>query len=155
MPIKVLHYIKAASVVLLLIAFAFPLSRCSSDSNNSPANSDDKNIQLDQNKSTYTYEYAWSDFDPRDVSSWLILIVFFWPIPVVIYEIVSRKVYRRIWILLIQVLLAAGSIYMIYLRTFLNELWYGGYLSYIALSIFLASSVIEIIFTIRKKKIIN
>ncbi len=153
MPIKVLHYIKAASVVILLIAFTFPLSRCSSDSNSSSADSDGKNTQSDQNKSTYTYQYAWSDFNSKDASSWLILIVFFWPIPFIIYEIASKNVYRCIWIPLIQVLLSAGSIYMIYLRTFLDELWYGGYLSYIALSIFLLISIIEMIFTVRKKSL--
>ncbi len=140
MHMNIFHIAKIAAIILLLMAFALPLSRCSSDS--------DSNSSVESSKN-YTYEYAWSDFNYMDISSWLILIVFFWPIPFVILEIVSKKEYCGILILSIEIILALGSIYMIYLRTFLDELWYGGYLSYASLAIILIVTAIELIRSIR------
>lgn len=133
-----------AATVLLLVALVLPLSRCSGQhSGNSAGQASEP--------SAYTYHYAWSDFDPLSLGSWLIMLVFAWPLALLLYERIARRPSTSAWLRGAQVLLSAGSIYLIYLRTFLDELWYGGYLAYTALSACLLASLVECVLSVRMK----
>jgi hypothetical protein len=141
--LRVLRLARRGATVLLLVALVFPLSRCSGQRNGNTADPG-------QGSSAYTYSYAWSDFDPLSPGSWLILAVFAWPVALVLFEVISRRP-ASIWLPALQALLFAGSLYVLYLRTFLYELWYGGYIAYAALSVCLLASVGELVLAVRMK----
>ncbi len=126
---KVSRIIKYISIALLLIALFLPLSRCAT---------------RDGSDSTYRYYYAWTHFRAGDIGSWLLILLFLWPLMFLLAELLSRRENKTLWLPLVRSLLAAGSIYYLYLNTFLFELWYGGYLAYLTLSLYLLVSIIEL-----------
>jgi hypothetical protein len=141
--LRVLRLVRQGATVLLLAALVLPLSRCSEQRNGDSADHG-------EGSSAYTYYYAWSDFDPLSPGSWLILAIFAWPVALVLFEVVSRRP-ASIWLPAVQVLLFAGSLYVLYVRTFLYELWYGGYMAYAALSVCLLASLGELVLAVRMR----
>jgi hypothetical protein len=135
--LRILRLVRQGATVLLLVALVLPLARCSGQASGEPADPE-------QGPRAYTYYYAWSDFDPLSPGSWLVLAIFAWPAALVLYEVISRRP-GSIWLRAAQVLLFAGSIYVLHIRTFLYELWYGGYIAYIALSACLLASLAELV----------
>jgi hypothetical protein len=140
---RMLRLVRRGATLLLLVALVLPLSRCSGQRSGEPADPG-------QGPSAYTYYYAWSDFDPLSPGSWLILAIFAWPVGLVLYEVISRRP-ASIWLAAVQVLLFAGSLYVLYIRTFLYELWYGGYIAYAALSVCLFASLGELVLAVRMR----
>ena len=138
-----LRLIRQGATVLLLLALMLPLARCSEQRNGQPADPG-------QGQSAYTYYYAWSDFDPLSPGSWLILAIFAWPVALMLYQVIIRRP-APIWLAASQILLFAGSLYVLYVRTVLYELWYGGYLAYTALSASLLASLGELVMAVRMR----
>ena len=136
--------IKAAAFLLLLIGFVLPLSRCSTqgDSGAEPGG--------------YEYYYAWSDFHADSLFSWLTILAFFWPLPFIYHANIPKAREPKIWMRAAEIVLSGGSMYMIYSSTILRELWFGGYLSYTALGLYLGVSLVELVAAargrIRKKR---
>jgi hypothetical protein len=126
---KASRIIKYACIGLLLIALFLPLSRCATRADSGP---------------TYRYYYAWSHFRVGDIGSWLLILLFLWPLGFLLAELLSRRENKTFWLPLARTLLAAGSIFYLYLNTFLFELWYGGYLAYLALGLYLPASIVEL-----------
>jgi hypothetical protein len=141
--LRVLRLARQGATVLLLVAFVLPLARCSGQRNGESADPG-------QGSPAYTYYYAWSDFDPLSPGSWLVLAIFAWPAALVLYEVISRRP-GSIWLRAAQALLFAGSIYILYIRTFLYELWYGGYLAYAGLLVCLLASFAELVVIVRMR----
>lgn len=129
--------------MLLLVALVLPLARCSGQRHGESA-------EPAQGSSGYTYYYAWSDFDPLSPGSWLMLAIFAWPVALVLYQAISRRP-ASVWLPSAQVCLSAGSLYVLYIRTFLYELWYGGYVAYAGLSVCLLTSLGELVLAVRTR----
>jgi hypothetical protein len=132
--VTALRWIRRAAAALLLVALFLPLSRCS--------HGRDDGADPDAPRQ-YTYSYAWTDFDASSAGSWLIFLAFLWPIPFVAREVAPGR-QTPPWLAAAQLVLAAGAVCLIYYRTFLDELWVGGYLGYIALGCYSASLLVEI-----------
>jgi hypothetical protein len=77
--------------------------------------------------------------------------VFLWPLPFLACEILARSRAVPLWVSAIQIPLGAGSITLVYYRTFLHELWIGGYLAYIGLGASLLALATEIVLGILRK----
>jgi len=143
--LRILRLARQGATVLLLVALVLPLARCSGQ-HSRPGESADSG----QGPPAYTYYYAWSDFDPLSPGSWLVVMIFVWPVALVLYEVISRRP-ASIWLRTTQVLLFTGSLYVLYIRTFLYELWYGGYIAYAALSACLLASIAELVLIVRSR----
>jgi hypothetical protein len=141
--LRALSLVRQGATVLLLVALVLPLARCSGQRNGERADPG-------QGPSAYTYYYAWSDFDPLSPGSWLMLAIFAWPVALVVYQVITRRS-TAVWLPAMQVLLFAGSLYVLYVRTFLYELWYGGYIAYTALSVCLLTSLGELVLAVRTR----
>jgi TRAP-type uncharacterized transport system fused permease subunit len=143
MIISVCRIVKIAAFLLLLIAFVLPLSRCSTENLFNRAN------QSTLNEPSYRYNYAWSRFDVELIGTWLIIIAFIWPIPFLLYSNLSKNRQPKVWMLVVEIILAASSICMVYFYTFYEQLWYGGYIAYFSFGLYLIVCIIELIFMLR------
>ena len=132
--VTALRWIRRGAAVLLLVALFLPLSRCS--------HSRDDAVDPGAPRQ-YTYSYAWTDFDASSAGSWLIFLAFLWPVAFVARELAPAR-QTPAWLAAVQLALAAGAALLIYYRTFLDELWVGGYLAYIALGCYSAALIVEI-----------
>lgn len=127
---------------ILLVALFLPLSRCSEQP---PEQEPDA-------PTTYRYYYAWTDFRAAEIGSWLIFLAFLWPLPFLVVEARERARVARTWSSAVQLPLGAGAIALIYYRTFLDQLWVGGYLAYIALGAYSLALTAELIVAIVVKR---
>lgn len=139
-----LVWTKRASALLLFAALFFPLSRCQDASTvrydvNAPPSQQPEPPQGGEVK--YVYHYAWSDFDAADPSDYLALLVFLWPIPVLLTELIARRRWLLLALLWLQPLLCLGAGYVLFARTILEQLWTGGYMAFAALAAYLAASL--------------
>lgn len=138
-----LIWTKRLSALLLLLALFFPLSRCQDASTvhydvNAPP---DRQPPPAPGQVKYNYHYAWSDFDADEPGDYLALLVFLWPIPVLLIELFARKRWLYLTLLWLQPFLCLGAGYFLYLRTFLEQLWTGGYMAFVALAAYLFASL--------------
>ena len=133
-----LRVIRRLAALVLLAALFLPLSRCSKQDGGAADQASPVPSQ------TYRYFYAWTDFQAGSVGSWLIFLAFLWPIPFLAHEWTRRDRPAPMWLSAAQLPLAAGAITLVYSRTFLNQLWVGGYLAYIALGSYAAVLIAEI-----------
>lgn len=138
-----LIWTKRLSALLLLLALFFPLSRCQDSSTvrydvNAPA---DQQPPPPPGEVKYNYHYAWSSFDANEPGDYLALLVFLWPIPVLLLELFARRRWLLLTLLWLQPLLCLGAGYVLYMRTFLEQLWTGGYMAFAALAAYLFASL--------------
>ena len=139
------HWIKLAASMLLVVAFVLPLSRCAETPPPKGAGTPQAAQQRADSPKTYRYYYAWTDIESSQPWGWLFLLVFFWPLAFFGYEHFGRSAGAKRALLWVQPALALGSGYWLYLRTFLRELWFGGYIAYIALALILLASVVQLV----------
>ena len=155
---KACRLVRRLSAALLLVALFLPLSRCSEQpTGNTPggdaeAGSATPSAGPSETPTTYRYYYAWTDFRVSEISSWLLFLAFLWPLPFLAHEALARGKAARIWVSAAQLPLEAGAITLIYYRTFLHQLWVGGYLAYIALGAYSLSLAAEIVLGIIMKR---
>ena len=163
---KTCRLVRRLSALMLLAALFLPLSRCSDQTGvgTPEAGAADAagpvqaqvqapvQAQAPGSAASYTYYYAWTDFDASEPWSWLIFVVFLWPLPFLAREILARGRAVPLWVSAIQIPLGAGSITLVYYRTFLNELWIGGYLAYIGLGAYSLALAAEIVLGIIMKR---
>jgi drug/metabolite transporter (DMT)-like permease len=123
---------RLAAAALLLIAFLFPLARCSQQDPRAPR----------VEPPVYKYYYAWTDFDAGSFWSWALLLAFFWPVPVLLLEHFHRKEKPPGPAFpLLQPLLALLAGYAVFRETVVKELWIGGYLAYAGLGVYFLASL--------------
>jgi len=157
--VKTCRLVRRLSALILLAALFLPLSRCSDQTGvGTPeagaadaAGPVQAPVQAPGSAASYTYYYAWTDFDASEPWSWLIFVVFLWPLPFLAHELLARGRAVPPWLSAIQLPLGAGSITLVYYRTFLHELWIGGYLAYIGLGAFSLALAVEIILGILRQ----
>jgi hypothetical protein len=149
---KICLMIRRIAAILLLVALFLPLSRCSEQRSAEQTDVVQAGAENAAASQTYRYYYAWTDFDVLSPASWLVFVAFLWPLPFLACEIAAKKREARIWWSAAQLLLAGGAITLIYYRTFLNELWVGGYLAYFSLGGYSLALVAEIAAGIARKK---
>lgn len=128
--------IKRAAAVLLFVAIFFPLSRCGR-----PASAPAGAQPQAQAPTEYTYSYAWSRFETDNIGSYLAILCFLWPIPILLYEAFGKNRTARVVLLWLQPLLCLGAAWMIYLRTMLEQPWTGAWLAWSALTAYFLASV--------------
>ncbi len=124
--------VRLIAAALLLVAFLFPLARCSQQDPRGPR----------VESPTYKYYYAWTDFDARSFWCWAILLVFFWPVPILLYEHLRGRGSPGPLVLALQPLLALLAGYTVFHETVVKELWIGGYLAYSALGLYFVASLV-------------
>ena len=153
-----LTWVKRVSALLLFVALFFPLSRCQDASTvhydvNAPA---DQQPQTPPSEMKYDYHYAWSNFDAAEPGDYVALLVFLWPIPVLLLELFARRRWLVLTLLWLQPVLCLGAGYVLYMRTFLEQLWTGGYMAFAALAAYLFASLYaltrELILARRRRK---
>jgi hypothetical protein len=150
---KACRLIRRLSAALLLVALFLPLSRCSEQPpGDTPGGGVAAGGAAPSAPTTYRYYYAWTDFKVSEISSWLLFLAFLWPLPFLAHEALARGKAARIWVSAVQLPLGAGAITLIYYRTFLHQLWVGGYLAYIALGAYSLSLAAEIVLGIIMKR---
>jgi hypothetical protein len=151
---KAFQAIRRLAALVLLVALFLPLSRCSDSSSAakpSPRVDAAETAEAAQPGQppaparAYRYFYAWTDFKVDSAGSWLIFLVFLWPLPFLAFEWTRRGGPVPLWVQAVQLPLAAGAGAILYYRTFLDELWVGGYLGYAALGCFAAAVLAEIV----------
>jgi len=150
---KACQAIRRLAALALLVALFLPLSRCSDSSSAakpSPRVEAPETAEAAQPGQppaparAYKYFYAWTNFKAGSAGSWLIFLVFLWPLPFLAFEWTRRGGPLPLWVPAVQLPLAVGAATLLYYRTFLDELWVGGYLAYIALGSFAAALLAEI-----------
>jgi hypothetical protein len=164
---KACRLVRRLSAALLLVALFLPLSRCSEQpTGNTPggdaeaggdaaAGAAAPNAGPSERPTTptaYRYYYAWTSFSAAEPWSWLIFVAFLWPLPFLAHEALARGKAARVWVSAAQLPLGAGAITLIYYRTFLHQLWVGGYLAYIALGAYLLALSAEVVLVIITKR---
>ena len=163
--VKTCRLVRRLSALILLAALFLPLSRCSEQTGGGtpeagaadaagPAQTQEQaqtQAQAPKIAASYKYYYAWTDFDASEPWSWLIFVVFLWPLPFLAHELLTRGRAVPPWVSAIQLPLGAGSITLMYYRTFLHELWIGGYLAYIGLGAYLLALAAEIVLGILRQ----
>ena len=154
--VKACRMVRRLSALILLVALFLPLSRCSEQTGGSaplPAGAADAAgpAQTPGSAASYKYYYAWTNFDASEPWSWLIFVVFLWPLPFLAWEVLAKGRPVLLWVSAIQIPLGAGSITLVYYRTFLHELWIGGYLAYIGLGAYVLALAAEIVLGLLRK----
>jgi len=145
------QWIKLVASILLVMAFLLPLSRCAQEA---PLKGDGAfraaPPAADQPKA-YRYYYSWTDLDSTQPWGWFFLLVFFWPAVFLAYERFGRGDGAKRVILWMEPALALACGYWLYLRTFLRELWVGGYMAYLGFALILVASVGQIWAQVRSR----
>jgi hypothetical protein len=130
---RVAGTIKALSAVAVFVCLFLPITKCDQ--------------AFSQNT---TYGYSWSQFNVREAGSWMLLLVFFWPLIFVLIRLSMRQRRGRLLVRILEPLLAAGSAYVLHLQTlFTSGFAIGGLVAFWSLVCFglasLAESTIELV----------
>lgn len=128
--------VKRAAAVLLFVALFLPLSRCARQAPAGPEGQPQAQAPVE-----YEYSYAWTRFDAGNIGSYLAILSFLWPLPILLYEAFGKQRTARVILLWLQPLLCIGAAWLIYLRTILEEPWTGAWLAWTALSAYFLASV--------------
>jgi hypothetical protein len=127
---SILQRIRLICAIVLVIGLFLPLSECSRHEHATSPAKPKTFLQhaFPQDNDDFVYDYAFTKIKP---SSWqaggLGLVALLWPI---VFFFITRKraERRRVWIFyLIEVLLAAGTLYWLHLFTALGDWLYGAY----------------------------
>lgn len=136
-------WMKLLAALFLVVAFVLPLSRCAQESPPEAGLQAGAKALAPERPKVYHYYYAWADLEVGQPAGWLFLLVFFWPAAFLAFERFGRDGTAKRALLGLEPLLALGSGYWLYLRTFLRELWIGGYLAYLGFGLLLVASGIH------------
>lgn len=103
--------IKIVAAFLLLISLALPLSSCTLYVD-LEGKTFYKAPPTDAQRTT-DYFYVWTEFDAKNLGSWLLITCFLWPIPILIYKYGGKRkrVNQILWV--VEPLLISSSVYYI------------------------------------------
>jgi inner membrane protein len=136
--------VKRVAAVLLFVALFLPLSRCARQAPVPPGGEPQANAPV-----TYEYSYAWTRFDAGNAGSYLAILSFLWPLPILLWEAFSKRRTALVVLLWLQPLLCLGSAWLIYMRTLLEQPWTGAWLAWTALSAYFLASVCALVSDVR------
>ena len=124
------NIIKRVVAVIFLLCMFLPLSRCEMDKLSSPSAPQTQGTDTRARDKTYS-----SDFTPikivefTDISTWLFIFPFIWPLPLNLLQQRIRK-NRVQWTLrLLELALIAYSLYLTYFWATLGTTLLGGYIA--------------------------
>lgn len=143
--------IKIIAVFLLLACLVLPFSSCSYhiDENGRPTYLSKKPaVQL-----VTEYSYPWKEFDPKEYMSWLFILCFLWPIPILIHRYRSRRkrLKQVFWVL--EPLFIGGSSWYIYFEShFLVNPAFGSYLALTANGTYGVAWLSEVLIKFMKRR---
>ncbi len=152
--------IKIVAATILLITFFLPLSKCTVKKPVFPVpavpgisdQTFDKNIQPKDTKSETqtTYNIPYKDYRISDPYSWIILICFIWPLPVLAYCIYGSR--KRIvdFLKFVEPIACLGSGYVVGCISFMGDIMYGGYLAIVSIISYFMVSCHDVFILIRQ-----
>jgi hypothetical protein len=143
--------IKRIAAILLMVCFVLPLSRCeksgkfeATETKNATAASAASQPASDK---TYEDKYAYRNLSTdAALESALTIATFFWPL--VIFILVRGKTLgfrMTMTVDVLELLLCAGSAYVVYGLVLFDELRYGGFLAFLALGVYSIAALGEIL----------
>jgi hypothetical protein len=138
------QWIKLVASLLLVVAFLLPISRCAQEAPRRGDGAFRAAAAAPGSPKVFRYYYAWTDIQSTQPWGWLFLLVFFWPAAFLAHERFGRSEAAKRVLLWMEPALAVACGYWLYLRTFLRDLWVGGYLAYLGLALILVASVAQI-----------
>jgi hypothetical protein len=127
-----LRPLRLGAAMAMVCAFCLPLSECSSG-----------NLPYESPGTYYpnTRRYAYKE---ADVSWWgaAVLLAFSWPMLFVLAErsAVERRYFRRFYFL--ELILCAGTIYMLWCLTVFEQWLYGAYLVFVSTCVYASTSLV-------------
>jgi hypothetical protein len=149
-----LRTIRLSMAIVLICAIFLPLSQCSQHGNDSaptPQALSHARHFFPRSDTDYQYQYGVKDLD-FSVGGVLTLIAFVWPL---VFAIWSRRFGQppRFWWIFYgaELLLCAGTIYLVGALTLGGRWLYGAYVGEAAISIYACTSLILIIDRIRNR----
>ncbi|MBA7660336.1 hypothetical protein ES703_68338 [subsurface metagenome] len=128
--------IKIVAAILLLICLILPLSSCSRYVDSEGKTFYSSSPRPDAQRIT-EYYYIWTEFEAKELGSWVLIICFIWPIPIIIYKYRGqrKRVKQILWA--VEPLLIIGTVYYIaFSATFLSDPEVGYYLAVTANGIY-------------------
>lgn len=151
-----LKNIKGIATILLMICFVLPLSRCDRNEKLEAPRTANTAVTKQQNKRppdpAYEDKYAYKNVSADDpVTGALTIAGFFWPLIFLAFGRKSPSFRAAMAINLGELLLCAGSAYMIFGITLFGDLRYGGYLAYLFVVAYLMSTLIQIFVRVRTR----
>jgi len=121
--------IKMAAAVLLVAAFLLPQYTCSMY--HSPEGKIVASIPEGADPTRYApfpeRHYAWEGLSWRDASSWMAVVAFLWPLPMLAYGLRSRSQRVTRVSLWLEPVLVAGSTYLIWAISSIGQRAAGAY----------------------------
>jgi hypothetical protein len=148
--------IKVILAIILLLSILLPLSSCThyTDPDGSTIHLEENQKLPDNAQKITTYNYVLSNFDAGALFSWLLILCYTWPIPILIHRYKSKreKLKKVIWF--IEPLLLIGSSVLIHMaaNVMSTALAIGTYLAISANSAYGIVWLQELISKIKKKK---
>ncbi|MHA1544733.1 MAG: hypothetical protein ACTSU8_06315, partial [Alphaproteobacteria bacterium] len=134
--------IKIVGAVLLAIAFFLPLSRCAPVTL-TPNEDGELVAEAPEVETVYEYYYAYDNIGVEEPGSFLLLVVFFWPLAFLAFERKGRNTRAKTALMFLGPPLAAGTGYLIIFISIFNELYYGTYVALAGLAGYFIGSGIE------------
>ncbi|CAN5269315.1 hypothetical protein BH11PSE11_BH11PSE11_28110 [soil metagenome] len=149
-----LSNLKKLAALLLMICFVLPLSRCDRNAKialpDHAASGSPKATVKRPAVPDYEEKFAYQNVAKDDLAgSALTLAAFFWPLFLIAFGGVAFGSRAATVINLFEMVLCAGSAYMIYGITLFGELRYGGYLAFVAVGVYSVASLAQILMRFR------
>ena len=132
---------KVGAAALLLVSLCLPQSSCTRNEWVGPDGKTVSAVPSGAPPAAYRqvpvtdYSYALGSFDAGDFGSWLMLVTFTWPVPLLAYQWRGRRKGALRAIRFLELPLIAGSAYIIFFPS-LGRREIGGYLAMVAVGLY-------------------
>ncbi len=140
--------VKRIAAILLMICFVLPLSQCekSGKVEASPASATGTAAANRVPDRHYEVTYAYRNVSPgKPFESAITIATFFWPLAFFLLRLKPWGPRVAVTMSLAELLLCAGSAYIVYGLVLFGELLWGGYLAYLALAVYFTAALSEIL----------
>lgn len=133
---------RGISTALLLVCVVLPLSRCEKAK---VVRGPDGSIALEEQETPefQTY-YAFDYFEPRDISGYLALLTFTWPLAIAVVRKRTRTMRSGHMVSILEIVLCLAAAYMVWAMSSLGERLFGAYVALAALALYLVSPAKEV-----------
>lgn len=130
--------LKGVATILLLVCFVLPMSQCSGNEN-----SERSAIENLESESNYfsDYNFILTEFDLFDVSSWLMVFAFIWP---VVFRILFKG-YRKFWFNILEIAFCIFTITRLLGFLVLSAPMIGWFIGVLAILCYLVAACVELV----------
>lgn len=140
--LKIIVKLKRLTAVLMLIAFFLPMSHCAVE----PTTTDSNVIEQ---KVAVTYAYSANEWPSLEAVA--TYGAFIWPLALIATGLLWRRAENKWVIPLLEILLSAGSAYILLMLTIFREPLYGWYIASISLGVYFIATLTELLDYAQKK----